>query len=266
MLEPERQAIETRIKTACWTLTTSWPRMLPSAPKSTQWGTVGRTDSRPLVIPVHTLDTRRAALARLVGWATVIVKGRGLSPRIDVNDAPGLARLVDAHAQWLSQQAGEVAADELNDSARKCSAIAWPDRPEEQFVGGCSCGARVYAGRGAVSVQCKGCKRSLMVDQVRATTEERVADYLASAAEISSLLKETHGRAVTPSMIRGYAARGRIAQHGTTVNLRGRTVPLYRIGDVVAAVQAAAVDPEERRATRRSANAQMSYASAERVK
>jgi hypothetical protein len=228
--------------------------MLPTAPKTITHGTIGRTDSRPLVIPVHTLDTRREALDRLTGWATVIVEERGLRPNIDTNDAPALAKLIDAHAQWLSQHpAGTDAAEELFDSARKCGRIADPDRPEEKFAGVCpGCAVRVYTPAGATNTVCRGCGAALVVSDVTEAARALAADSLAPATAISALLRALHGHLVTPAMIRGYAKRGRIAAHGSTVDWRGRTVPTYRIGDVEAAVERASSDPEERRAARRA--------------
>lgn len=256
MIEQTRQEIETRLRAACWALTTSWPRMLPSAPKTITWGTIGRTDSRPLVIPPHILDTRREALDRLTGWATVIVEERGLQPRIDTNDAPALAKLIDAHAQWVSlHDAGDLAAGELHDSARKCSAIAWPDKPEERFVGTCpteGCRERVYAARGATNLRCRGCGAALVVPELVEALTAAVADHLGTVSEISGLLRSVHGAFVTPAMIRGYAARGKIGAHGTVVDHRGRTVPRYRIGDVVAAVEAVKDSADERREARRA--------------
>jgi hypothetical protein len=60
------------------------------------------------------------------------------------------------------------------------------------------------------------------------------------------------GEAVTPSMIRNYADRGRIVAHG--VDRKGR--PTYRVGDVVEVIRQVEMERsrlEEKRAVKKAA-------------
>jgi hypothetical protein len=123
------------------------------------------------------------------------------------------------------------------------------DRPADRlFAGICTeCQEALYARQGATTVVCRTCSLEYDIETLQASLRDRLEDRLATASEISGLCKRMFGEWVTTAMIRSYAHRDRIASHGTKVDARGKSVPMYRMGDVFTAAAEAALDPRQSR-------------------
>ncbi|MFC6885310.1 MULTISPECIES: hypothetical protein [Actinomadura] len=144
----------------------------------------------------------------------------------------GLATWLRPRVGWLRHHAaGQQAYDEI--LAAVAAARRVVDRPAERlYAGPCDdCGEDLYARPGAAAVPCPGCHAVYEVEARRAWLLRAAEDVLASATDISRAITRL-GQPVTPEAIRGYAHRGLLLPrtHRTT---GGRTVPLYRLGDVV---------------------------------
>ncbi|TQS29145.1 hypothetical protein [Microbispora sp. KK1-11] len=143
-----------------------------------------------------------------------------------------------ALALWLLRHRGRLlghhgaaqAVDELGDAVRQARrAIDLP--PGMWYAGPCGvsgCDADLYARHGARTIRCRTCGATHDASAREAWLMQQVADRLGTATEIARAL---HGFRpdLTPSMIRGYAHRGRLLGHGA--DELGR--PLYRVGDVL---------------------------------
>ena len=212
----------------------------------------GRSGHGQLAFNVNCSDVRHETNDVVLMWAKEV--GEGLMP--------GWLQSVPQQCRWLAQQAtlisgrdyagqmlteleGEL--DELNRAV---------DRPNPKtYLGAHECGADILAYRTDVFVKCRGCGETVDVerhiDQVMTECEGRIG----SAAEISALCHTVFGGLVTASMIRGYAFRGRITQRSDGIDERGRTVPYYRVGDVLDAAGKASESTRSRRQAERDARA-----------
>ena len=224
--EPVEATAPFRIRNALLTITRCWPHMLPTAPAATITGTIGRhaTGSRPPVA-AHVLDARSQALSRLAGWTLVVLDDRGLNARVDGHDALAMAKLLKTHADWLADhEASEDVLSELEDSARRCQAIAEP-HAALKFAGSCDvCGGDLMSdGRIA---RCRGCKQVVdgetQVERVRAA----VRDRLMTAAELITLSPQV-GKRLHRFQFDRWVKAGKIASHAT--NLDGK--PMYPVSD-----------------------------------
>jgi hypothetical protein len=137
---------------------------------------------------------------------------------------------------WIRKHADAAAyVDELSTAA---ATLLWcVDRPPNTaYAGPCwetladesRCGFELYAIEGAAIVECRGCGTTHVLADRRKWLRGEVQDALAIAATLAAGLSSLD-MPVTSSMIRNYAARGRIVAHGHDVVGR----PLYRVGDVV---------------------------------
>lgn len=166
---------------------------------------------------------------------------RVTASRMPADTATGCSLWLLSHGPAVRRhEAGGELVDELLDSyARGMRAI---DRPAERwYAGPCDgldgqhCGADLYARVGARIVACRSCEAEYDVAERREWLLDIAEDELLTAAEMSRALPVLAGREVTSSMIRGYAARGRllrrsVAPEGADVT-DGRA--LYRVGDVI---------------------------------
>lgn len=161
-------------------------------------------------------------------WAFDVAGRHGAAITI-ASTADAAAYLV-AHTSTLRTH---PAADELHDEITDAIARAWRaiDRPpERRFAGPCDeCGEDLYGRPHRAELRCGHCgavydahhRRSWLLDQAR--------DQLATAKTIARALPDLVGKPITPSMIRGYAHRGRLAPRPPDPTGQAR----YRVGDVI---------------------------------
>ena len=125
-------------------------------------------------------------------------------------------------------------------------------RPERVYAGPCdgngeACGQDLYSRPGAPRITCPACGARYDAAERRTYLLEAARDHLGTVREVVSLF----AGAVTTGQMKGWAARGKITAHGSTV-VRGRVVATYRVGDVEDAANGERFDEREQRATRRA--------------
>ena len=93
----------------------------------------------PLPISVHVLDIRAMTCSRLASWSLLVIDERDLhTEHLSGLDVFAMADLLTRHAEWLGKhEAGTVAAEELEASARDLAGIALDNRPRRFTVGLC---------------------------------------------------------------------------------------------------------------------------------
>lgn len=119
------------------------------------------------------------------------------------------------------------------------------------------CIAELYVKPGAAAHSCRNCATVHDIAVRRDWLLKAAEDQLAHAELIGRALASM-GAAVTPEMIRNYAARGRIVAHSTDRNGR----PQYRVGDVVEVVRQIAVEKSKRAEKRATGDARRAKLSA----
>lgn len=219
------------IRQALNTIRNCWDEMLPDSPRQVTTGTIGRTDSKPLPIPVHTLDVRAQALARLASWCLLVIEDQDLHPRLDGLDAVGMARFLDTHADYLaSHPAAEDVVDELGESARKIDRVV--DRPGPlEFVGRCEvCGGDLRA-RDKSAALCRDCGASVDAAATREQLTREAEDRLMTAAELVAIAHRLWDEPVTHVRISRWVKSGQLSTHGH-VQDGERKYALHRVGDV----------------------------------
>lgn len=168
--------------------------------------------------------------------------GRSLSP------AAAAARwlLAGGHVEWLRHRPeGPDALDELRHAV---SVMRWAvDRGQPRWYAG-QCGAEtiavqvvaavfgdpprcqteLYARPGAKVIRCPDCGTAHQTEDRQQWLLDSAREVLAHA-ELIGRAATALGKPITPSRIRSYAARGRIAERGT--DHAGR--PLYQVGEVL---------------------------------
>jgi DNA-directed RNA polymerase subunit RPC12/RpoP len=154
--------------------------------------------------------------------------------------------LAGRHVEWLRHRPEAV---EASEELRYAVALARRaiDRAEPRWyagqcgavtiatqvvaaVFGCSdrCQVELYALPGAERIRCPECGSEHLAAERRAWLLESARDVLAHA-ELIGRAASALGKPITQAMIRGYAARGRIAERGTDV--AGR--PVYQVGEIL---------------------------------
>ncbi|PZG20625.1 hypothetical protein C1J01_08980 [Nonomuraea aridisoli] len=174
-------------------------------------------------------ETRAGPLCRVCDHPSCRWAHRG---RVPPDTLAGLARwLLRQRAALLGHAALVEAIDELGDAIRLARrAIDRP--PATWYAGPCDvdgCQADLYVRHGDRLIRCRSCGATHSATARERWLLRQVADHLGTATEIARALAAFRP-GLTPSMIRGYAHRGRIVSHGA--DDIGR--PLYRIGDVLA--------------------------------
>lgn len=216
--------------------------------------------SAEVPMPFHLGASEALVVLRstLVGWVRVVVEEDGAQWPAD--DLHLMAAFLLRALPWIRvHPAAAQAVDEIGAAtglARRCI-----DRhPERWYAGPCTgdvagdqCSVHLYARPGAAEVACPKCESVHQVDERREWLRAAVEDHLGTASEISALCRSMLGELVSAAMIRGYAFRGSLAAHGETRDPRGRSVPLYRIGDVFTAAARAGGDAGLRRDARKAA-------------
>jgi len=152
-----------------------------------------------------------------------------------------------AHVSWLrSSPLGPEAVVKLRAAVRAaCSVVDRP--PDLAYAGPCrasvvdadglhvECGADLYARPGEPQVTCRACGAAYPLSEQRQWLLAQVEDMLLPATELARAI-DGLGVEVTPTAIRKWKQRGRLAPHGH--NVRGH--PLYRVGDVLDVVKGVA--------------------------
>lgn len=160
---------------------------------------------------------------------------RSRTPRSDV---PAYCRYLLGHADWIRTQmwAPEIL-DELTYTAEQLRRMV--DRPADKlFAGYCTeCDLALHAKIGAPQVKCTGCEKSFSVEATRDQMWVEAQDQLGTAAEISRAISWLGQVPLTADRIYKWVERKRLPQRGH-ITYRGREVPIYRIGDVAALVEA----------------------------
>lgn len=196
----------------------------------------GTLKSQPL--PFHGGASRAASeLKTALGtWARVVHNEAGaVLPAVDT--IAGVAAWLRPRVGWLRyHEGGQEAVDGICDAVAAVRRIV--DRPVEVlYAGPCVCGADLYARLDASYVVCRAVVHeealAWPVEERRRWLLESAEDVLATTTEISRALTR-YQQPVTPSAIRGYVGRGRLAARGERV-VAGRKDPLptYRLGDVL---------------------------------
>lgn len=227
--------------------------LLTALSRQSVMGEKGNRKSADKPLPYDTRASEALSVLRstLVGWVRTAVEEDGA--RWPADDLPSMARLLLARLAWLrTHPAGDEAVEEIGASVRLTRSVV--DRPPDRwFAGPCTeCNEALYARPGASQVTCKTCSGVYDVQELQDWLRQSLEDHLATSREISGLCKHMFGEWVTTSMIRGYVHRGSVAPHGTKIDPRGKTVPLYRMGEVFDAAEAAQRAP---RIARRDAKA-----------
>lgn len=111
----------------------------------------------------------------------------------------------------------------------------WSPGPCDALRAPCSAEVWVRAGSAAGTVVCSGCGARHDIRQRRAWLLEQANEHLLPATELARAV-DGLGVAVTPSTVRKWAERQRIVPRGHAM-IRGRLLPLYRVGDVLDLVE-----------------------------
>lgn len=160
---------------------------------------------------------------------------RSRTPRDDV---ASVCRYLLGQSDWIKTQhwAGEIL-DEMLDTASQLQRMV--DRPADKlFVGYCPDDDEpLHARIGAPLTQCRVCEREYGVEASRDAMWVEAQDKLATASEISRAISWLGQTPITADRIYKWVERKRLPERGH-VTYRGREVPIYRIGDVAALVQA----------------------------
>ena len=167
---------------------------------------------------------------------------RSRPPRDDV---ASVCRYLLGQADWIRTQmwAPEIL-DELQDAAEQFRRMV--DRPADKlFVGYCTEDDQpLHAKIGAPMVKCIHCEKSYSVEASRQGMWEEAQDAIATASEIARAISWLGHESVTAERIRKWVERKRLERKGW-LNVRGRDLPTYRIGDVAALVEAASRTQKE---------------------
>jgi uncharacterized Zn finger protein (UPF0148 family) len=167
---------------------------------------------------------------------------RSRPPRDDV---ASVCRYLLGQADWIRTQmwAPEIL-DELQDAAEQLRRMV--DRPADKlFVGYCTeCDTPLHAKIGHPMVKCVHCEKSFSVEASRQGMWEEAQDAIATASEIARAISWLGHESVTAERIRKWVERKRLERKGW-LNVRGRELPTYRIGDVAALVEAASRTQKE---------------------
>lgn len=102
-----------------------------------------------------------------------------------------------------------------------------------EYVAELECKADLYAAPDAKVVVCRQCGHAYDVETARAWLSSHVGDVLATTRELAGALSQ-FGLEVTQDKIRVWADRGEILSHGSRPIGPRRTVPLYRVDEVLA--------------------------------
>lgn len=214
----------------------------------------------PAVKPKQsTLDRVETQLARAVAlWVGRLTKADHSIPTITVTGST-LARactLLLWHSKDITAHPDAAEAHRaFTDAAERIEKLV--DRPEDSvYVGPCwhvqddiECLGELKAKPGAASVQCRVCGHVVGVAERRAWLADHLEEVELTATNVSRALAQI-GLTVSRSHIDVWATRGSLISRGRA-NVGGRSLALYRVGDVMLLAYKAAEDPRARRSSGR---------------
>jgi len=174
------------------------------------------------------LDARTGLALAVRHWSRALASDTGTDPGRDP------ARWLAARVQLVRQRpwAGEAHREVLR-AVGVAVRVVDVEQPEST-VGPCpSCGRALTAQRGAVVVECRGCRTTVDVVTARDARLREAEDRMLTARQIAAAMT-TGLRSVTPAMIRGWVSRD--ARSGGGLRPAGYNAagqPIYRLGDVI---------------------------------
>lgn len=212
--------------------------------------------------PSNRLDRAEVTLARAVAlWIGRLARADHSIPTIGVTGAT-LARactLLLWHSKDITRHPDAAEAHRaFCDAAARIERLV--DRPEDRvYAGPCwelladgsKCQTDLLAKPGTKSVQCRSCGIVHDVEYRRGWLADHLEDVELTATNTSRALAQI-GLTVSRSHIDVWATRGALISRGR-VNQGGRSLALYRVGDVMLLAYKAAEDPRARARTRQSA-------------
>lgn len=199
----------------------------------------------------------------LATWTRLVLEERGeqAAGGYPVDTPRHVARWLLVQLEWLRHHRDAASCLADVDGAVSLLRRAVDRPPDLWFAGPCDgnglvselaehvaghdttgCAERLYAKPNAPTVDCRACQLTYDVPKRRDWLLEAAQDMLAHA-ELIGRAAPALGLQVTPSMIRGYAHRGRLEERGT--DLAGR--PLYRVGDVIDVAQDVLAEADRKR-------------------
>lgn len=207
-------------------------------------------------VPSTRLDRAEVTLARAVAlWVGRLAKADHSIPTIAVTGST-LARactLLLWHSKDITKHADAAEAHRaFTDAAERIERLV--DRPKDRvYAGPCwewledgsKCPTDLYAVPGAKDVQCRTCGIVHDVAYRRQWLADHLEEVELTATNVSRALAQI-GLTVSRSHIDVWATRGALISRGR-VNVGGRSLALYRVGDVMLLAYKAAEDPRARR-------------------
>jgi hypothetical protein len=205
----------------------------------------------PMPISAHVLDTRAMCRSRLAGWSLLVIEERDLHTEgLSGLDVDAMCDLLMRHADWLGDhEAGEVALDEIETSARDLAAIAAPRRREWMSLGICPlmiehppvcigevlgeplmreveptpCGGTVRAYPDPEKdPYCDGCGTEAVTDWWERAMFGSEVSRLVTASELVVIIHREFGKVIKVPTIRKWVERGIIGTSGQ--DEQGRTL------------------------------------------
>lgn len=193
-----------------------------------------RGGDRP--IPVN-LDASADGAAVVNTWTTWARHIEEQSGRTAPADPVRLAHWLADQVNWLRYRPeGAEALDELEDAAALVIRIVDAPAPRA-YLGRCGhdgCTGDLYAPAGRVA-RCRDCGTEHDPDLRRQWLMREAAEQTGTAADMARYASALIGDMVTSASVRGLAFRGSI----TAIGADARQRPVYRVGDVLAAMGAA---------------------------
>jgi hypothetical protein len=252
------------LQTALGDISSYWCDLDTVKGRQTRYGSSGgRGGDKPLPVDARFLGwdadgsrLQEAVKSTMATWARMVLEERAVftgpthpaclhlscsklnRSRPPHDNVPSVCRYLLGHADWIKTQywAPEIL-DELTYTAEQLRRMV--DRPPDKlFVGYCTeCDQALHAKVGAPQTQCQTCEKVYDVEASRDTMWLEAQDKLGTAAEISRAISWLGQTPITADRIYKWVERKRLTERGH-VTYRGREVPIYRIGDVAALVQA----------------------------
>ena len=184
----------------------------------------------PLPFKTHIADTVWVLHHTLTEWATTLGATNPTKPLATAQLATWLLR--NLNRVPTHPDAGQLA-DEVTSAIHQARRAI--DRPDDRrcYLGPCStgeCVEEVYGLPWNKYATCPACGARHDIAERQTWLRDVAQDHLGTSTEIAGFLRST-GVRCTPSMIRGYTARGRLTPAPETYP------PLYRLRDVLAAIQ-----------------------------
>jgi hypothetical protein len=207
----------------------------------TSTGSGRRGSDRPLPLDLKASELSSGLESLLASWAKAM--GAGGDP-VALNGGREAAYWLQRHLYdvRVHEAVGDLL-DELDQHSRDCLRAIDRHGVDRVFLGICratlppndvECMTALRAPKGARRMRCWRCSAEYDVAEMLTKRDDAIDGSLATVAEIAAAQFRTpDGRLITSHMVKGYAARGRIAAHGYRQNeALDRRAALYLIGEV----------------------------------